>query len=123
VVVVEVRDFLSATSGPSAAELDARFFRGLADPCRVRILELLVDGEKNVSELVEHTGLAQNRVSTQLGCLRTCGFVSARHEGRFVYYQVTDPRVRELLRLARQVIADNATRILACRVVAQEGVG
>ena len=100
----------------SQPELDARFFRGLADPCRVRLLELLLAGEKNVSELVEETGLAQNRVSTHLACLRSCGFVAARREGRFAYYQVTDPRVRELLRLARQVVAEHAAQILACDV-------
>lgn len=99
------------------AELDARFFAGLSDSSRVRILELLLDGEKNVSQLVEQSGLAQNRVSTHLGCLRSCGFVTARRDGRFVYYQVVDPRVRELLRLARQVIAENASQILACGVV------
>lgn len=99
-------------------DLAARFFRGLADPCRVRILELLLDGELNVSAIVERTGLAQSRVSTHLGCLRNCGFVTTRKDGRFVYYQVTDPRVRELLRLARQVIAENAAQILACHVVA-----
>lgn len=99
------------------ADLDARFFQGLADRSRVRMLELLCDRERNVGELVELTGLAQNRVSTHLGCLRNCGFVTARKEGRFVYYQVTDPRVRDLLRLARQIIAENAAQILACNVV------
>ena len=119
-MATDVRDLPMLLPGLAAAELDARFFRGLADPCRVRILELLLAGEKNVSELVEHTGLAQNRVSAHLGCLRTCGFVTARREGRFAYYQVTDPRVRELLRLARQVITENANRILACQVVVRE---
>ncbi|MBI3979409.1 MAG: winged helix-turn-helix transcriptional regulator [Chloroflexi bacterium] len=101
----------------ATADLTARFFQGLSDPSRVRILELLVDGEKNVSQLVELTGLPQNRVSTHLGCLRTCGFVTGRRDGRFVRYQVTDPRVRELVRLARTIIADNAAQILACHVV------
>lgn len=119
-LVVDVPIRTGAPGAFDLAELDARFFRGLADPCRVRILELLLEGERNVSELVEQTGLAQNRVSTHLGCLRTCGFVTARRDGRFVYYQVTDARVRELLRLARQVIAENASRILACQVVARE---
>lgn len=99
------------------ADLDARFFQGLADASRVRILELLCERERNVGELVELTGLAQNRVSTHLACLRNCGFVTARKEGRFVFYQVTDPRVRGLLRLARQIIVENAAQILACNVV------
>ena len=108
---------LTTTAGFSQSELEARFFQGLADPSRVLILELLLGWEKNVSQLVEHTGLAQNRVSTHLGCLCTCGFVTARRHGRFVYYRVTDPRIRELLQLARQVIAEHAAQILACNVI------
>jgi len=50
----------------------ARFFRGIDDPTRVLILELLLQGEKNVSELVELLGSPQGRVSTHLGCLRWC---------------------------------------------------
>ncbi|MBI4506912.1 MAG: winged helix-turn-helix transcriptional regulator [Chloroflexi bacterium] len=117
--LASTRDAVPLTTAArfSQVELDARFFQGLADPSRVRILELLLEGEKNVSELVDLTGLAQNRVSTHLGCLRNCGFVTTRKEGRFVYYQLTDPRVRKLLRLARQVITENAAQILACRVV------
>ena len=124
-----VLDQLAALTRPttelqfSQPDLDARFFQGLADPSRVRILELLLDGEKNVSELVELTGLPQNRISTHLGCLRTCGFVSGRKDGRFVYYRVTDPRVRELLRLGRAIIAEHAAQILACQVVGGENQG
>lgn len=98
-------------------ELDARLFRGLADPNRIELLELLLEGEKNVSKLAELTGLPQNRVSTQLGCLQACGFVTARKEGRLVYYQVVDPRVQELLQIARAVMVESAARILACRVL------
>ncbi len=101
----------------SQADLDARFFRGLADPTRVRILEHLVDGEKCVGEIVEELGVPQSSVSTHLGCLRWCGYVSARKEGRNVYYQVTDGRVLEILRLARAIIADNAQAILSCQVL------
>lgn len=71
-----------------------------------------------MSEVVELTGLPHNRVSTHLGRLRTCGFVTARKEGRFVYYWVTDSRVRELLRLGRAIIAEHAVQILACQVLA-----
>ncbi len=99
------------------AELDARFFRGLADPTRVRILEHLVEGEKRVGEIVELLGLPQSSVSMHLGCLRWCGYVSTRKEGRHVYYQVTDTRVLEIIRLARAIIADNAQAILSCQVL------
>jgi ArsR family transcriptional regulator, cadmium/lead-responsive transcriptional repressor len=68
----------------SQADLLARFFKGLDDPTRVLILLLLLDGEKNVSELVARTGSPQGRVSTHLGCLRWCGYVSTRRDGRNV---------------------------------------
>ncbi len=101
----------------SQADLDARFFRGLGDPTRVRILEHLVGGEKCVREIVEELGVPQSSVSTHLGCLRWCGYVSSRKEGRNVYYQVTDGRVLEILGLARAIIADNAQAILTCQVL------
>ena len=62
----------------SQADLDARFFRGLADPTRVRILEHLVGGEKCVRQIVEEMDIPQSSVSTHLGCLRWCGYVSTR---------------------------------------------
>ncbi len=106
----------TANSRPkvSQAELDSKFFRGLADPTRVRILEALLEGEKSVTELREHLGIPQSSCSMHLSCLRWCGYVSYRKEGRNTYYQVTDPRIREIIRLARSVIADNAQAILSC---------
>lgn len=96
-------------------ELTAKFFRGLTDLTRLRILEILLEeGEKNVSELVEALDLAQGRVSSHLACLRWCGFVTSRRDGKYVYYSVGDERVPELITLARGVIADNALSILTC---------
>ncbi len=97
-----------------AAELRAKFFHGLAHPVRLLIVLQLLDGEKNVGALMQLLGLKQAHVSNHLACLRWCGFVTARQEGRNVYYTVTDPRVREILRLGQAVVADNAERIAAC---------
>ncbi len=97
-----------------AAELHARFFQGLAHPVRLRIVLQLLDGEKNVGDLMRILGLKQAHVSNHLACLRWCGFVTARQEGRNIYYTVADPRVREILRLGQAVVADNAARIAAC---------
>src|SRR5918992_4464661 len=87
--------------------ITAKFFHGLADFTRLRIVEVLLDeGEQNVSELVALLGQPQSRVSNHLACLRWCGYVDSRREGKFVFYRVADPRVREILTLAREVIAD-----------------
>ncbi len=95
-------------------ELTSRFFQVLADPTRVRIVELLLAGEKNVSELVDALGVQQGRVSSHLACLKWCGFIGTRREGKYVYYRVTDPRVRDLIDVAHRLLADNAGEIASC---------
>ena len=102
-------------SPPRVTDLVAKYFRGLGDPIRLRILELLrEDEELSVGALVERLGMPQPKVSNHLACLRWCGYVDSRREGKYVYYRVSDPRVRQLLELARRVIADNAAAILSC---------
>lgn len=92
----------------------AKFFRALGDPTRLRLLEFVLEEEKTVSECVELVGLAQSRVSTHLACLADCGFVQLRRQGRYAYYRVTDPRVAELVLLARSLSADNAMALSDC---------
>jgi ArsR family transcriptional regulator, cadmium/lead-responsive transcriptional repressor len=92
----------------------SRFFQVLADPTRVRLLELLLAGERNVGDLVGALGVQQGRVSSHLACLRWCGFVSTRREGKYVYYRLADARVVELLRLAHQMLAEHAGAIATC---------
>ena len=99
----------------------ARFFTGLDDPTRVLILELLLDGEKNVSELVERIGSPQGRVSAHLSCLRWCGYVAARRDGRSIYYRLADDRVRALLRIAHELVAEHALELLSCHVINEPG--
>ena len=105
------------------ASVLARFFSGLDDPHRVLILELLLGGEMSVSELVEAIGSPQGRVSTHLGCLRWCGYVTARREGRRVYYRLADDRVRALLRIAQELMVEHAQELLACSVVSPDVPG
>ncbi len=100
-------------------ELSAKFFRGLGDPTRLKILELLLEGEKNVSELVKALGVPQGRVSNHLACLKWCGYVGTTGRGRFTYYRVADKRINRVLELARQMVADNAEHIWACTRIRQ----
>jgi DNA-binding transcriptional ArsR family regulator len=99
---------------PADVELTARFFSGLADPTRLSIVELLLERPHTVGEVVARLGLRQSRVSNALVCLKWCGYVEARREGRYVWYAVTDPRVRELVSLARTIMADHAAEIASC---------
>ena len=103
---------------PAGVEMVARFFRALADPTRLRLLEFLLPGERTVSECVERAGLSQGRVSAHLACLADCGYVAARRQGRFAHYRVVDPRVADLVVLARSLAADNCTALTACERIA-----
>jgi len=97
------------------AQLVAKYFRGLGDPIRLRALELLsAEGELSVGELVARLGLPQPQVSNHLACLRWCGFVEARREGRTVFNRIADQRVEAMLELAQSLLADNAEHVAAC---------
>ena len=100
---------------PVRSDLVAKYFRGLGDPTRVRILELLRDeGELCVGELVERLGLAQPKVSNHLACLRWCGFIASRREHRVVFNFVADERVEQMLDLAHALLEDNQEHVAAC---------
>jgi DNA-binding transcriptional ArsR family regulator len=98
----------------AGVEVVAKFFRALADPSRLRLLQFLLTEEHSVGECVEHIGLAQGRVSSHLACLADCGYVQARREGRRTLYRVGDPRVAELVMYARSLAADNTAALAEC---------
>jgi ArsR family transcriptional regulator, cadmium/lead-responsive transcriptional repressor len=107
---------------PSHPELVAKYFRGLGAPTRLRVLELLEQaGELSAGELVGRLGLAQATVSTHLGCLRWCGFVTTRREQRSVLYRIADERVNAMVALAHQLLADNAAHVASCCSIDAQG--
>ncbi|MFN3413094.1 MAG: ArsR/SmtB family transcription factor [Thermoanaerobaculum sp.] len=98
----------------SAVQLQAKLFRGFADPSRLSILQALREKPRTVSEIVAITGLSQPNVSNHLSCLRDCGLVSATPQGRFVLYALSDPRVEQLLHLADELLAEVAKGVYEC---------
>lgn len=89
--------------------LKSEFFKALGHPVRIRVLELLSEGDRTVSELLAEIGVEQSHLSQQLGILRRAGFIVARREGATVRYAVADGRVGELLALSRQMLLDMLT--------------
>ena len=81
----------------------AAFFKALAHPVRIKILELLVHGEKSVQELQDALGAEQPVVSQQLAVLRASNIVNGRKEGVSVRYAVRDPLIADLLVVARRI--------------------
>jgi DNA-binding transcriptional ArsR family regulator len=91
---------------PIAGELQAfkaQFFRALAHPTRIRLLEILVRGERTVQELQVALELDQPVVSQQLAVLRNQNVVSGQKDGLSVRYALRDPLVGELLEVARRI--------------------
>ena len=100
----------------------AQFFRALAHPTRIRMLEILVRGGRTVQELQEELALDQPLVSQQLAVLRNQGIVSAQKEGLSVRYAVRDRLVGALLDVARRIFDNrlgNSTGLL--RQLRREG--
>src|SRR3990172_1097196 len=104
-----------------SVDLQAKLFRGFSDPSRLAILEALRDGPLTVGEIVEAAGLTQSNASNHLACLRDCGLVAEKQDGRFVYYELSDDRVARLLSLADELLADVAKGVYECtRYTAKE---
>ncbi len=95
-------------------QLEAKLFRGLSDPSRLAILKTLLSGERSVSSIVEMTELSQPNVSGHLSCLRDCGLVASRQEGRQVFYSLTDDEMEAVMRAAGEIVARTAKRLYEC---------
>lgn len=83
--------------GSSILERAARVIRVLGHPLRLRMLEALEGGERNVTDLVAVSGATQALVSQHLAILRAEGVVGSRREGFRVFYRITEPKVHKIL--------------------------
>jgi DNA-binding transcriptional ArsR family regulator len=109
----------SAPSSPVAEGMSlapaAYLFRALADPTRLAILRHLALGEHRVVELTAHLGLAQSTVSGHLACLRDCGLVESRPEGRAsVFSLAAIPELQDLLGTAERLLAATGEQVVLC---------
>jgi ArsR family transcriptional regulator len=95
---------IPATDSAPIYRLKADFFRLLGHPARVRILELLRDGERSVGELQLALGLDSSGTSQHLTAMRKQGLLASRRAGTSVFYSVKDPRIFQLLEVAKQVL-------------------
>jgi ArsR family transcriptional regulator len=90
---------------PPVYALKSEFFRTLGHPARVRLLQALREGEQTVGALQTALGLDSGGTSQHLAALRKQGLVAGRREGTSVYYRIKDPRILELLELAKTILA------------------
>src|SRR3546814_12544162 len=97
------RDLQAALSAP-VTEVKAELFKSLGHPARIRVLEVLSDGESSVGDMQPLVGIESSHLSQQLGILRRAGLVSTRKEGASVIYSLTDPILAELLAVAKRLL-------------------
>ncbi len=90
-------------------QMKAEFFRVLGHPVRVRVLELLEDGERTVSDLQQELQMDSSGTSQHLGVLRKHGILESRRVGTSVYYGIRDPCIFQLLAIAREILSSSLT--------------
>src|SRR5437763_142814 len=89
---------------PPIQLVKAEFFKAMAHPARIRMLELLSERERSVGELIEETGLEGSHASQQLGVLRRANLVRTRKEGASVIYALADRRIARVLALSKDIL-------------------
>jgi DNA-binding transcriptional ArsR family regulator len=94
-------------------EFKAELFKALAHPTRIRILELLREGERSVSELQIALASEGSMVSQQLAILRMKNLVESRRAGNSIFYRLRDPQVNELLDVARRMFESHVIELRA----------
>jgi DNA-binding transcriptional ArsR family regulator len=98
------RRHVAAAESAPIYRLKADFFRLLGHPARVRILELLRDGERSVGDLQAALELDSSGTSQHLTAMRRQGLLESRRAGSNVFYSVKDPRIFQLLEVAKQIL-------------------
>lgn len=111
---------VAMTSDDGAA---VALFHSLADPSRLAIVQQLRGGELRVRDLHETLGLAQSTVSQHVACLRECGLVTGRVEGRQVFYSLSRPELLDLLEAAQELLAATGYQVDLCRTYGSATAG
>jgi DNA-binding transcriptional ArsR family regulator len=88
---------LEAALSAPVSEVKAELFKALGHPARIRVLEVLSEGERSVSEMQPLVGIESSHLSQQLGILRRAGLVTTRKEGASVIYSLVDPTLSSLV--------------------------
>ncbi|ETD33809.1 helix-turn-helix transcriptional regulator [Williamsia sp. D3] len=105
---------------PTTVDADSRvdaavaLFHSLSDATRLAIVRQLAGGEARVADLVAELGLAQSTVSAHVGCLRDCGLVQGRPQGRQVFYSLSRPELMDLLASAETLLAATGNAVTLC---------
>ena len=96
-------------------DLKVKFLRAFGDKTRVQILDFIKDEEKTVSQIVEGIDGNQSNISQHLACLRGCGIIVGRQEGKYVYYSLRNQEIKELLSTFDNVLGQIENDVACCK--------
>lgn len=96
-------------------DVKTQFLHGFGHKTRIQILDLLRTGEKTVSEIMQSVTGSQSSISQHLACLRGCGLVTGRQEGKFMYYTLRNEKIHKLLNMFDDVLHDVENDVLTCK--------
>jgi ArsR family transcriptional regulator len=120
---VSIKTSEASHASTHGIEPGVALFRSLADPARLAIVRRLSAGEARVAELTRDLGLAQSTVSSHIACLRECGLVSGRMEGRSVHYSLARPELLDMLAAAETLLSATGNAVALCETYGGPGEG
>ncbi|TRZ39597.1 transcriptional regulator [Niallia circulans] len=95
-------------------DMKVKLIHGFSNKTRIQILECLKDGEKPVSQIVEEVKGNQSNISQHLACLKGCGIIVGRNEGKFCFYSLRNQHIRDLLDMFDVVLSDVQSDVACC---------
>lgn len=95
-------------------DLKIQFLNGFSNKVRIQILESIKEEEKTVSQIVTDLNVSQSSISQHLACLKGCGLILGRQEGKYMYYSLRNQQVRDLLCMFDVVLEDVQNDIACC---------
>ncbi|MBT2758779.1 winged helix-turn-helix transcriptional regulator [Mesobacillus foraminis] len=96
-------------------EVKTKFLRGFADKTRLQILDCVKEKEKTVSDIVKEINGIQSNISQHLACLKGCGILTGRQEGKYVYYSLRSQSIKTLLDMFDTVLDEVEDAVAGCK--------
>jgi DNA-binding transcriptional ArsR family regulator len=96
------------------SDIKAKFIRGFSDKTRLQILHSIKNKEMTVTQIVDELNGNQSNISQHLACLKGCGIIVGRQEGKFIYYTLRNEQIYELLEMMDNVFYQVEAEVAEC---------
>jgi len=94
--------------------MKVKLIHGFSNKTRIQILECIKNREKTVSQIIEEVNGNQSNISQHLACLKGCGIIVGRNEGKYCYYSLRNNKIRDLLMMFDVVLEDVQNDVACC---------